>query len=71
MAVKYVCKNCGKELFVYKYGNHHGIYTPSEVKRAIGGRCPYCGHELETPSEADITFMPRFRVKRAQTTTTL
>jgi transcription initiation factor TFIIB len=50
--VRYVCENCGCELYRFKEvgEDFHGIITPSEVKSMYGGKCPKCGHQLGEPS---------------------
>lgn len=59
--VRYVCKNCGHILYKFeKVGqDFYGVRTPSEIKSIYGGKCPKCGHELQTPTLAEIKITLR------------
>ena len=55
--IRYICKSCGFELFVFKKvgQDFYGVRTPTEIKSMYGGKCFRCGHELGEPSIPSIT----------------
>ncbi|NON62168.1 hypothetical protein [Candidatus Acidianus copahuensis] len=67
MVVRYTCKKCGFELYRFeKVGqDFYGVRTPSEIRSIYGGRCPKCGHAIETPTLSEIGVTLR---KGAKTT---
>ena len=64
MPVRYVCSNCGHQLFAFERvgQDFYGVRTPSEVRNMFAGKCPKCGHGLSNIPE--ITIKARFRVVR-------
>ncbi|MUN29972.1 hypothetical protein [Sulfuracidifex metallicus] len=65
MPVRYICKNCGTELYKFERvgQDFYGVRTPSEIKAIFGGKCHHCGHEFQVPSMEDITFRPKKQLK--------
>jgi hypothetical protein len=63
--IVYVCKNCGYTLYKFESvgQDFYGVRTPSEIKSIYGGKCPKCGHPLESPSLNDIKITLRRRGK--------
>ena len=49
--IRYTCKSCGYELFIFKKvgQDFYGVRTPTEIKSMYGGKCFRCGHELGEP----------------------
>ena len=65
MPVVYVCRNCGHVLFKWELQDSYGLRTPSEVRAQFAGKCPRCGHKLESPDLKDIEIRPKVKVPEA------
>ncbi|ARM76426.1 hypothetical protein [Acidianus manzaensis] len=63
MPVRYICKNCGYELYRFERvgQDFYGVRMPSEIISLLGGKCPRCGHPLGVPALDDIRIRLRVR----------
>ena len=60
MPIYYICKACGNVLFTFERAGQDfwGVRSYAQIIRKFRGKCPRCGHKLESPDLKDIEIRP-------------